>query len=162
MDEAKIRFCRNCDARLSNNNPGHLCFSCQKKIVETIDTDSECYDVRDMMLILGLTSEEQVRRLGRAGIIQGKIPGIKEHRYVKEVVDDWIKYGGSIVSPVVDPLLKAAFELCRKGDHSFFTDQRLDGHAYITETVSSGTTYVITVSYKKTCHFCGCSEIFPL
>ena len=43
---------------------------------------------------MGLDHPESVKRLGRKGMIPGKIPVIKEHRYFKDAVDEWIHSGG--------------------------------------------------------------------
>ncbi len=95
--------CVQCGGVLSQYNQGTLCFSCQeKKQEELIERmgDSPNYDVNDICFILGL-DPEQVRRLGRNGIIPGRIPGIKKHLYLKALVDSWVRSGGKLSKPEV-------------------------------------------------------------
>ena len=95
------RVCAQCGAVLNQYNPGKLCFPCQKQKQDELTEktgNSLNYDVNDLCSILGL-SQEQVRRLGRDKKIPGKIPEIKRHLYVKEVVDLWIHSAGKITKP---------------------------------------------------------------
>lgn len=92
------RKCTQCGAVLGQSNPGKLCFPCQEKIRRELwekNSDNPNYDVDDMCFILGL-SPEQVRRLGRKNAIPGRIPGVKQHLYRKETVDQWITSGGEL------------------------------------------------------------------
>lgn len=95
------RKCGRCGAILSQYNQGKLCFTCQVKkrdeLTEKIG-DGPNYDSNDIGVILGL-SPEQVRRLGRKGIIPGRIPGVKQHLYLRELVDSWVRGGGKLPTP---------------------------------------------------------------
>ena len=95
------RKCLQCGAALSHYNPGKLCFPCQEKNRRELQEragDSPNYNVDDMCSILGLRPE-QVRRLGRKKAIPGRIPGIKQHMYLKASVDEWIGSGGEFPTP---------------------------------------------------------------
>lgn len=95
------RKCGRCGAILRQYNQGTLCFACQVKkrdeLTEKIG-DGLNYNVDDMCSILGLDFE-QVRRLGRKGVIPGRIPGIKQHLYLRELVDQWLRGGGKLSTP---------------------------------------------------------------
>jgi hypothetical protein len=95
------RVCSQCGMPLNQYNPGKLCFPCQKKKQEELTEktgDSPNYDVNELSYMLGLRNE-QVRRLGREQKIPGKIPGIRRHLYIREIVDQWIHSGGKITKP---------------------------------------------------------------
>ncbi len=95
------RKCLQCGAVLSQYNPGKLCFPCQEKNQRGLQErtgDSPNYNVDDMCYILGL-KPEQVRRLGRKNVIPGRIPGIKQHLYLKAFVDEWITSRGEFSIP---------------------------------------------------------------
>jgi len=95
------RKCLQCDTALSQYNPGKLCFPCQEKNRRELQEkagDNPNYNVDDMCSILGL-KPEQVRRLGRKNVIPGRIPGIKQHMYLKASVDEWISSGGEFPTP---------------------------------------------------------------
>lgn len=93
--------CVQCGAVLSQYNQGILCFPCQEKRQEELKEkmgDSPNYDVDDMCFILGL-EPEQVRRLGRKGVIPGRIPEVRQHLYLRALVDPWIRSGGKSTKP---------------------------------------------------------------
>ena len=78
--------CRLCSSRLSTYNPGKVCSLCQARERNRLVGESSAvpyYTLHDIMSILGLDSEEQARRLGRRGVIPGRLPGIKAHHYYK-------------------------------------------------------------------------------
>ncbi len=97
------RVCRECGKELNQYHMGKLCYTCQNKKQEELTEkmgDSPNYDVNDMCSILDL-SQEQVRRLGRDEKIPGKIPEIRRHLYLRELVDPWIRSGGKVSKPEV-------------------------------------------------------------
>lgn len=123
------RKCEQCNAVLSEHNDGTLCFPCQKKKQEELQKrigDKPYYDIYDMSFFLGV-SPEQVKRLGRDKKIPGRIPGIKEHRYVKAIVDLWISSGGEITKPEVlmhySDLALTALKLVEILDHYYQAHQ---------------------------------------
>lgn len=84
--------CRQCGAQLSRYNPGTLCAPCQRKRAEEqAALEDSYYDAEQMAVILGSKSAESVKRLSRKNKIPGRIPGIKKHLFLKQVVDEWIK-----------------------------------------------------------------------
>ena len=102
------RTCVNCGASLSSYNPGPLCAPCQKKLAEERKTITKGlhYDVEDMRLILGMDSQEHVRRLARDGKLPRRIPGVRRWLWLKEVVDSWIRSNHQI-SPANSELQEA-------------------------------------------------------
>jgi len=93
--------CPKCGGVLNQYNPGPLCAPCQEKLAEERKTITEGlhYDVEDMRLILGLDSQEHVRRLARDGKLPRRIPGVRRWLWLKEVIDAWIRSDHQ-VSPV--------------------------------------------------------------
>jgi hypothetical protein len=155
-----VRTCSQCGAQLTRYNPGKLCFPCQEKRKEKMSTDTgPNYNVPQMMVLMGLKSEEQVKRLGREGLIPGRVPLVKEHLYNKEVINEWIKSGGLPLHRPTNPLQQEAYKLCKKKDHGWFSDEKFDGIAYGTETISERGKYTINISHRRTCYFCNYSDI---
>lgn len=153
-------ICNRCGSVLNRYNPGTLCFPCQEKKMEAIaNEEKRYYDASDMMDILGLKSEEHVRRKARDGLIPGRIPGIRRHLFLKEVIDDWIRSGGIVQRKPTSPLQEEAYALCRRGDHSWLDDARFDGIAYRSEDVSDLVGSLVTIKQKRTCYFCGHVEV---
>lgn len=87
------RTCVNCGASLRSNNPGTLCSPCQEKQAEKRKADIESlhYDVEDMRVLLGLYSQEQVRRRAREKKLPPAVPGNRRWLWFREVVDPWIR-----------------------------------------------------------------------
>lgn len=106
------KTCKICGAKLNQYNLGSLCFPCQEKRKEELEqkiVDNPHYDLDDMCFLLGFTSSESVKRLGRKGIIPGRVPGIKRHLYLREVVNQWIHTGGELADESPDLKNKARF-----------------------------------------------------
>lgn len=89
------RKCARCGAVLSTRNPGFICQPCQKKLVDNwkLAAESRNLDVEDMRVILGLESQEQVKRLARKDKLPPRIPAIKRWLWDEDVVRDWIRSG---------------------------------------------------------------------
>ena len=158
------RKCIGCSANLKGDNPGTLCPSCQtKKLAQLADSGPSYYTAADLTYILGLENEESVKRLGRKGIIPGRVPGIKKHLYLKEAVDAWIKAGNKLVMKPTSPIQAEAYALCIMDDHTWMRDERFEGQAY--QTIESPSEISdrqgIVMSYKRSCYFCGHIEIVP-
>jgi len=87
--------CKLCGKVLNRYNPGYFCYSCQEKRIEARDymSHNANYDVYDMVYILGLQSDESVRRLARQGKLPPSIPGIKKYQWPRDVIDAWIRSG---------------------------------------------------------------------
>jgi len=86
--------CKNCGAVLSSYNPGPLCWPCQEKRKEQLEEkigDTPHYTVENLCFLLGLRNPESVKRRGRKGLIPGRVPGIRQHLYRREEVNQWIK-----------------------------------------------------------------------
>jgi hypothetical protein len=150
----KERYCNICQRELSDRNPGKICVVCQDNMINGLH-DNPYYDLDDMQRILDLCAE-QVRRLGRAGTIPGKVPAIKQHRYLKPEVDRWI-HSGHIPTGhrPVGPLQEEAYRLCQKKDHSWLVDERFLGHACTSTNsveIKDGLMHMPT-TYR--CYFCG-------
>jgi hypothetical protein len=155
--------CRECGANLREGNPGPLCSPCQEKRLKSVaDTDRRYYTVEELQYILDLESEESVKRLGRKGIIPGRMPGIKKHLYLKESVDAWIKAGNNVVRKPTSPIQAEAYALCIRGDHTWMRDVRFKDQAYQEEHTSEiSDRQSIVMSYIRTCYFCGHIEVVP-
>lgn len=92
-----VRKCKSCGATLSLHNPGLLCWPCQEKNKEQLQAkigDTPHYTVENLCFLLGLAHPESVKRLGRKRKIPGRLPGIRQHLYLRKEVDRWI-YGES-------------------------------------------------------------------
>lgn len=88
------RKCKDCGTKLSSYNRGTLCWPCQEKRKAQLQKqigDSPHYAVDDLCFLLGYANPESVKRLGRKRIIPGRVPGIRQHLYLKAPVDDWIR-----------------------------------------------------------------------
>ena len=152
----KERYCKICKRQLNKQNPGSLCIICQDKVAKTY-SEKQYYDIDDIKHILGLESSEQVKRLGRVGKIPGRIPGIKEHRYLKREIDRWLESDHifSQVSPrPVGPLQEEAYLLCQQGDHSWMREDRFIGHACTSETSAEIIGHSMPMQITYTCYFC--------
>ena len=106
------RRCANCGAVLSRYNPGLICQPCQEKLVDrrASATESHYLDVEGMRVILGLESQEQVRRLARKGRLPPRVPVVRRWLWEEEVVRDWIRSGhetGPDVAEQLQALTKA-------------------------------------------------------
>jgi len=155
--------CHLCGAKLRQGNPGPLCSPCQEKRLEQVAAGGSLYyTVSDLTHIMGFESEESVRRLGRKRTIPGRYPGIRRHLYLKAVVDDWIRSGSRVEGKPTSPLQEEAHALCIEGDHRWLNDERFDGHAYETETVSEFRNCILSISHKRTCYFCGHVEVISI
>ena len=89
------RLCLRCGAVLSQYNPGDLCFPCQKKqLEEKITSGEDLIDAEDFAYILGLKSAVSVKRLAQKDKLPPRLPAIKKYRWLKKVVEDWIKQEG--------------------------------------------------------------------
>ena len=157
-----LRWCKSCGRELATSNPGSLCVICQDKIIGKFD-DSPFYDVADLKHILGLESEEHVRRIGRAGKIPGRLPG-KKHHYSKSEVDHWIKSNHKYTNPnrmPSGPFQEEAYRLCQSGDHNWLTDERFLGQACTAEPSSKIENNLLKISTKFKCYFCGFETLQP-
>ena len=98
--------CARCKAGLSVSNPGFICLPCQRKLIDDWARASEVryLDVEDMRVLLGLDSEEQVRRLARQGKLPPRIPAIKKWLWEEEVVRDWMRSGYEVTQIVKNQL----------------------------------------------------------
>lgn len=156
------RKCVGCGANLREDNPGTLCTPCQtKKLAQLADRGPSYYTAADLTYLLGLENEESVKRLGRKGIIPGRMPGIKKHLYLKEAVDAWIKAGNRVAVKPTSPIQAEAYALCVKGDHSWMREERFEGQAYQTLEFPGeiNERQGIVMSDKRACYFCGHIEI---
>jgi hypothetical protein len=91
------RKCQVCGAQLNSYNPGVLCSPCQEKNKEKLQeklSNTPHYTLDDMCFLLGYQNRESMRRLARKGRIPGRVPTIRRHLYLKEVVDKWIHNSG--------------------------------------------------------------------
>ncbi len=95
------RVCSQCGAVINQYHPGNLCYPCQEKKQEELKEkmgDSPHYGIDDLCFLLDLENPESVKRLGRKGIIPGRIPGIRKHLYLREEVDQWIRSSGKFAN----------------------------------------------------------------
>ena len=132
--------------------------------------DSPHYTADNLCYILGIKNSESVKRLGRKGIIPGKIPGIRKHLYLKERVDEWIQTPSKRAEALAagqglrtknpaEALQDEAYARCKKGDHAWFDDSRFDGLAYRCEpSYKVGTFGIEARHFSKTCYFCGYTQ----
>ncbi len=89
------RKCAQCGAVLSQYNPGKLCFSCQEKQLEQqITGDEDMIDAEEFARMLRLKNAASVKRLAQKGKLPLRIPAIKQYRWLKNVVEEWIKQEG--------------------------------------------------------------------
>jgi hypothetical protein len=139
---------------------GKLCPVCQEKALEkTTGTSPLHYNIKDLTAILGLTNEEQTRRLARKkDKIPGRVPLVREHLFYKETIDKWIQQRQIIPKEPTSPLQEEAKKRCENKDHDWLSDERFDGIAYSSEddTIQQSE-HVVSVGYKRTCYFCGYS-----
>ena len=120
-------------------------------------TASLHYNIADLTALLGLTNEEQTRRLSRQGKIPGRVPLVREHLFFKQVIDNWIQNQNPIKAPT-SPLQEEARKRCVNKDHDWLFDGRFDGIAYSSEDATKQQSKeVVAVGFQRTCYFCGYS-----
>jgi hypothetical protein len=93
------RRCSVCGEPLSESNPGKRCDPCQMKkfneeiasFEQKITSGKDWIGVRGYADILGLESEEQLRRLARDGKLAPRIPAISQWRWRPKDIEDWFK-----------------------------------------------------------------------
>jgi hypothetical protein len=161
----QVRYCSKCKRELIPSNPGRLCTVCREKMSRSLPDEKTYYDVNDLMRLFGLDSEEQVRRLGRAGKIPGRVPAIKRHLYSKESVDNWIQSDYVFINPrlkPIGPLQEEAYRLCQSGDHSWMTEERFLGQACTAQVESEMVKNKLKQQIRYTCYFCGQTLTRPL
>ncbi|MFC1866333.1 hypothetical protein ACFLYB_06445, partial [Chloroflexota bacterium] len=124
-----MRHCSLCNLAILHNENIDYCSACMADIIQGITDRTKVYTFKDMMKLLDLHSEEQVRRHSRQGKIPGRIPIIKQHLFVRTVVDKWIEHGQP-TPRAPNPLQKEARILCNKKDHSWLMDEKYNGVAY--------------------------------
>jgi len=140
-----------------------LCSPCQaKKLAHISASDDPYYTVEELTHILGLESDESVKRIGRKGKIPGRVPGVRKHLYSKEAVDAWVKSGNRIKTMINSPLQQEAYELCCKGDHAWMMDEKFEGHACKVETFSEIRDNRLMMTSRRACYFCGHVDHSPL
>jgi hypothetical protein len=151
--------CIGCGNILPRHHLGRLCINCQEKALKkTNGTCSLHYNISDLTEILGLTNEEQTRRLSRAGKIPGRVPIVKRHLFFKGIIDDWIKKNQIFPIFPTNPLQEEAKSRCDHKDHDWLYDERFDGIAYSSEDAAKQQSEnVISTGHKRTCYFCGYS-----
>jgi len=89
------RVCSQCNAVLSQYNPGNLCPLCRKKQFEQkIAVGEDLIDVEGYASILGLENPESVKRLARKDKLAKRIPSVRKWLWRKEDIDTWIKQEG--------------------------------------------------------------------
>ena len=152
------RQCIECDNPIPLRYIGRRCPKCLVAALEsTTSTYADHYTVRDMADLLGLTSEEQVRRLSRDRKIPGRVPGW-QHLFVQSIVNAWIKQNQTLPKVPSNPLQEEAKKRCENKDHEWLFDERFDGTAYSSEDEAiQQSENVTSVGYKRTCYFCGYS-----
>ena len=150
--------CRICGGGLNQYNPGKFCYPCQEKIRDGLNDEKPYYDVEDMGKILGIGTD-QVKRNWRKGLIPGRIPEIRAHRYSKLVIDEWLARAGQGYHKPTNPIQEEAHQLCQKGDHGWFKESKFDGIAYQSKTVSELEGDLLKVMWERICYFCGHVEL---
>lgn len=153
------KHCTGCGNILPSNHIGRLCPICQEKALEkTPGTSLDYYNIRDMAAMLDL-SEGHVRRLSRDGnVLPGRIRGIKQHLWPKEIVDEWIKQGQVFPKIPTSPLQEEAKERCERKDHGWLYEDRFDGIAYSSKEAAKQQSERVTVTgHNRICYFCGYS-----
>jgi len=156
------KYCTNCGNKLPPHNVGQRCPTCQEKAKEKhVSALQDYYTTRDMMEILDLTSEEQVRRLSREGKIPGRVPGIKQHLFVKKIVDKWIEEGQPIPRIPTSPIQEKARAMCRRHDHSWMREEEYEGNSYLRETQVDQGEHTIIIGFIHRCYFCDYTEYHP-
>ena len=86
------RVCLRCKKRLSQYNPGNLCFSCQEKQLEQKITGADdLIDAEGYAAILGLDSAEQLKRIARDDKLAPRIPAIKKWLWRGKDIEAWFK-----------------------------------------------------------------------
>ena len=100
-----VKKCFNCGHKINMYNRGKRCYACQEKEVEKI-TEQEGpdvhYNVKQMCKILGLESEESVRRLARKpGKLPPRVPGIKKWLWLRDVINEWIRSGHKLTPTIL-------------------------------------------------------------
>lgn len=155
------RICTKCGRTILEGVSGNLCLKCKLDSSPESSVNSLHYDVKDMMEILGLESEEQVRRLSRAGKIPGRVPGITKHLFIKKIVDKWIEEGSPILRIPNSPIQEKARAMCKQGDHSWIKEEDYEGNSYSRECQVNTEGDKVKIGYLHKCYFCDYTEYHP-
>ncbi len=84
--------CRQCGEELSRHHTGYLCVACQQKWIDKhLTDDKDIIDARGYADMLGLESEEQLKRLARDGKLAPRIPAIKQWLWRRKDIEVWFK-----------------------------------------------------------------------
>ena len=134
------RVCYECDAVLSQYNPGKLCFPCQeKRLAWSAIRDAEFIDPRGYADILGLESEESVKRLARDDKLAPRVPAIKKWLWRKDVVIDWMKREGQVLNKDLRMAIRGIasnLRICRNDPIIFLSlSDKIGGKIYGSESV---------------------------
>ncbi len=139
------RLCKQCKTKLNSYHTGDLCYACQDKKREEMVTDENgLVDVRGYADMLGLHSEEQLRRLARAGVLAPRIPHIKQLLWRKEEIDAWFKREqrkGDVFRRIAQGIVSNMRRCSKDGIIRITTDtigKKVYGREYVLGTVESG------------------------
>ena len=151
--------CIECDKPIPPHYIGRRCPKCLMAALEsTTSTYAGHYDARDMADLMGLASEEQVRRLSRKGKIPGKVPGISRHLFIQPIINKWVMQNQTLPKVPTNPLQEEARARCDKKDHDWLSEERFSGIAYISEDAAKEQSgKVPSTGSNRTCYFCGYS-----
>ncbi len=84
--------CRQCGHGLHRYQTGNLCSSCQEKRFEEKFAGREgIVNAKVYAEIVGLDSEEQLRRLARKGVLAPRIPGVGRWQWRSKDIQAWFK-----------------------------------------------------------------------
>jgi predicted DNA-binding transcriptional regulator AlpA len=151
------RVCRRCGITLNRYHKGNFCYACQDKRLEEIITDDKDFiDAEEFAHILGLENVESVRRLARNGKLPPRIPGIRKYRWLRSVVEEWIKQGGFgnkefrvVVRAIAsnfrrcynDPIIRAPFDM---------VGSKIYGAEVVIGMTATGTGFIELVKIDRT------------
>jgi hypothetical protein len=94
----------------------------------------------------------------------GRLPAVKDHRFLKPAVDAWLESNYIFTKPhrwPASPIEIEAYLMCQQRDHAWMREERFHSHACTVTTgskIKNDMTY-ISLSYK--CRFCDFEETVP-
>jgi hypothetical protein len=158
----KTKLCPKCkDQKIPVNFPGGICLKCSLDLPQE---STLTYDVHDLVNLLH-TSEEQIRRMARAGKLPHRMPGIRRYLWMKAVIDKFMDEGQPIPRIPTSPMQEEARGRCKLKDHEWLQDDKYDGIAYVTDENTHHLQIVghaNRVGYYRTCYFCGYSKFIQI
>jgi hypothetical protein len=157
------KLCPKCkNYYLAEESSTGLCVLCSSDLPGDSSLPSY-YNVHDLRCLLGLSSDEQVRRKARRGELPRNLPARRQYLWSKVAIDEWLEAGQPIPRIPTSPLQEEARAMCDKKDHTWLGDDKYSGVAFSSKDEFRITPLnTVALGRHHTCYFCGFSKYLPM